>query len=111
MFYPKGDKSREPVPGSIGHIILEPNGKVTFTIQQQLSALPGFVDPYTEWPHFPACVYSTSLSPQLEGVDPEWITSHYARWTFDKTHAVLLNLSHVRVSSANVVLILNSLQD
>ena len=49
------------------------NRLVTFTIRQQLPALPGFVDPYIEWPHFPARVYSTSLSPQLEGVDPEWI--------------------------------------
>jgi hypothetical protein len=58
MFYPKSDRSQEPVPGSIEHIIFEPNGKVTFTIQHQLPALPGFVDPYVEWPHFPACVYS-----------------------------------------------------
>jgi hypothetical protein len=96
MFYPKGDKSQEPIPGCIEHIIFKPNGKVTFTLQQQLPALPGFVDPYIEWPHFPACVYSTSLSSQLEGVDPEWITSHYARWAFDTNHAVVLNLSRVR---------------
>ena len=97
MFYPKGDKSLEPVPGCIEHIIFEPNGKVTFTIRQQLPALPGFVDPYIEWPYFPARVYSTSLSPQLEGVqvDPEWIVSHYARWAFNKNHAVVLNLSRV----------------
>ena len=73
MFYIKGDKSQEPVPGCIEHIIFEPNEEVTFTIQRQLPALPGFVGPYIEWPHFPARVYSTSLSPQLEGVDPEWI--------------------------------------
>ena len=53
------------------------------------------MDPYIEWPHFPARVYSTSLSPQLEGVDPEWIVSQYARWAFDKDHAVVLNLSRV----------------
>lgn len=95
MFYPKGDKSQEPVPGCIEHIMFEPNGEVTFTIRRQLPALPGFVDPYIEWPHFPARVYSTSLSPQLEGVDPEWIVSQYARWAFDKDHAVVLNLSRV----------------
>jgi hypothetical protein len=103
MFYPKGDRSQEPVPGSIEHIIFEPNGKVTFTIRHQLPAPPGFVDPYAEWPHFPARVYSTSLSSQLEGVDPEWIMSHYARWAFDKNHAVVLNLSRVCASSANLV--------
>ena len=32
MFYPKGDKSQEPVPGCIEHIMFEPNGEVTFTI-------------------------------------------------------------------------------
>jgi hypothetical protein len=32
MFYSKGDKSQEPVPGCIEHVIFEPNGKVTFTI-------------------------------------------------------------------------------
>ena len=41
MFYPKGDKSREPIPRCIEHIIFEPNGDVTFTIQWQLPALPG----------------------------------------------------------------------
>lgn len=95
MFYPKGDMSREPVPGCIEHIIFEPNGEVTFTIRQQLPAPSGFVDPYIEWPHFHARVYDTSLAPQLEGVDPEWIVSHYARWAFDKNHAVVLNLSRV----------------
>ena len=108
MFYPKGNRSQEPVPGSIEHIIFKPNGKVTFTIQHQLPALPGFVDPYAEWPHFPARVYSTSLSSQLEGVDPEWIMSHYARWAFDRNHAVLLNLSRVCASSDNMVLVLIS---
>ena len=98
MFYPKGDISREPVPGCIEHIIFEPNGEVTFTIRQQLPALSGFVDPYIEWPYFPARVYSTSLSPQLERVDPEWIVSHYARWAFDKNHAVVFNLSRVCLS-------------
>lgn len=108
MFYPKGDKSQEPIPGSIEHIIFEPNRKVTLTVRRQLPTLPGFVDPYVEWPHFPARVYSTSLSSQLEGVDPEWITSHYARWAFDKNHAVILNLSRVCACSDDVVLILNS---
>ena len=78
MFYLKGDRSQEPVPGSLEHIIFEPNEKVTFTIQHQLPAPPGFVDPYVEWPHLPAHVCSMSLSSQLEGVDPEWIMSHYA---------------------------------
>jgi len=63
MFYPNGDKSRKPVPGCIEHIMFEPDGKVIFTVRQQLPVPPGFVDPYVEWPHFPARVYSTSLSP------------------------------------------------
>ena len=95
MFYPNGNKSQEPIPGCIEHIIFEPNRDVTFTIWWQLPALPGFVDPYIEWPHFPACVYSTSLSPQLEGVDPNWIALHYAWWAFNKNYAVVLNLSCV----------------
>ena len=95
LFYPKGNKSQEPVPGSIKHVIFEPNRELTFTIQQQLPALPGCMDPYIEWPHFPAHVYSMSLSTQLEGIDPEWIMSHYAQWAFDKNHVVILNLSCV----------------
>ena len=44
---------------------------------------------------FPVHVYSTSLSPQLDGVDPDWIMSHYAQWAFNKNYAVVLNLSCV----------------
>ena len=71
MFYPNGDKSREPVPGCIEHITFKPNGKVMFTLRHQQPALLGFMDPYIEWPHFPACFYSTSLLSHLEGADPD----------------------------------------
>lgn len=40
-------------------------------------------------------IYSNSLSSNLEIVRPDWVLSHYARWTINEDHAVVLILSWV----------------
>jgi hypothetical protein len=95
VFYPGGNRSSCPVPGSIQHIVLYPNHDVVFVVQRQVSAPPSQLDPFADYSHFPARIYSNSLSPKLEIVRPDWVVSHYARWAFDKDLAVVLILSRV----------------
>ncbi|PPQ86354.1 hypothetical protein CVT25_002166 [Psilocybe cyanescens] len=94
MFYPKGNRSKRPVPGSIEHIIIYPTNKVLYTIQLQVEAQIGTTDPYAEYPHFPAQLYRNQLSDNLEVIQPDWVMLHYVRWNFSKDHCVVLNLSH-----------------
>jgi len=95
MFYPGGNQSSSPVPGSIQHIITYTNQDVVFVVQRQGSAAPDLHDPYADYPHFPARIYSNSLSSNLEIVSPDWVLSHYTRWAIDKDHAVVMILSRV----------------
>jgi hypothetical protein len=97
MFYPGGDRSLSPVPGFIQHIVTQTNQDVVIVVQRQGSADPGLCDPYTDYPHFPARIYSNSLTPDLEIICPNWVLSHYARWAMDKDHAVVMILSQVRL--------------
>lgn len=94
-FYPAGNQSLSPVPGSIQHVVVYPNQDVLYLVHRQLPAAPGLVDPYAEYPHFPARLYSNALSSDLEVVRPDWVLSHYARWAIDKEHVVVLILSRV----------------
>jgi hypothetical protein len=94
MFYPKGNHAKRPVPGSIKYIIDEKERKL-FAVNRQLPALPGTIDPFHPYEHFPAQIFSTQLSPELELVEPEWVETHYARWCMDQNRAVVLNLSRV----------------
>jgi len=80
VFYPGGNRSSCAVPGSIQHIMFYSNNVVVFVVQRQVSAPPSQLDPYADYPHFPAQIYSNSLSPKLEIVRPDWVVSHYARW-------------------------------
>lgn len=95
MFYPGGNRSLSPVPGSIQHIITYTNQDVVFVVQRQLLATPNLHDPYADYPQFPARIYSNSLSSSLEIVYPDWVLSHYARWAIHKNHAVVMILSRV----------------
>ena len=94
-FYSGGNRSSHPVPGSIQYIVVYPNQDVVYLVKRQMPAAPGLIDPYAEYPHFPARLYTNALSPNLELVRPDWILSHYARWAIDNDHVVVLVLSHV----------------
>ena len=95
MFYPQGDGSISAVPGSIQEIVMYPNMDVAYIVKRQQPTTPGLDDPFSKYPHFPAKLYSCSLSPELEIVRPDWVLSHYARWAIDKVNAVVLLLSRV----------------
>ena len=93
QFYPRGDRSTL-VPGSIKYIYQE-QGRFVLAIQRQLPA-EDVSDPYAIYPHFPANLYSSSLSQELECVEMDWIYAHYARWKVLATQSVVLSLSRVR---------------
>jgi hypothetical protein len=95
VFYPGGNQSSCSVPGSIQYIVFYPNHDVVFVVQRQVAASPRQLDPFADYPHFPARMYSNSLSPKLEIVQPDWVVSHYARWALDNDLAVVLTLSQV----------------
>jgi hypothetical protein len=94
MFYPKGNRAKKLVPGCIKYIIDEPS-RQQFAVNRQMPAPSGTIDPFRPYTHFPAEIFSTKLSPDLELVEPEWVETHYARWCMDSQRAVVLNLSRV----------------
>ena len=102
MFHPEGNTSISPTPASIKYIVVLPevNGlqRTLYTVYRQLETTPGSIDPFAPYaPYFPAKVYSTNLSPNLELISPDWVLSHYARWQLDRDRAVVLTLSRVSV--------------
>ena len=66
---------------------------------QQICACDPVVTPFwwCLWSifYFPAKLYSSSLSQELEHVEPDWIYAHYAKWKVSCTQSVVLSLSHV----------------
>ena len=93
QFYPQGSKSLL-VPGSIKYIYQEQD-RFVLAVQRQLPTSTDISDPYTIYPHFPAKLYSSQLSVELERVQLDWIYSHYARWNLSATQSVVLSLSRV----------------
>jgi len=102
MFYPEGQWSADPVPGSIEYVIHRQDGSIIYAVRQQLPAPLGIVDPFKHYPDFPARVYSTSLSLNLILVLPSWVLCHYGRWHLDDKRAVVLTLSRVRPRLATI---------
>lgn len=95
LFYPNGNHLETPIPGSIEYIVAKPNNDIVYVVRPQLPALPGTLDPFRFYPHFPAKIYSPDLSNQHQVIHPDWVLSHYARWNLDKNRAVVLTLSRV----------------
>jgi hypothetical protein len=94
QFYSQGNRS-SLVAGSIKYIYQE-RGQFVLAIRRQLPIHDAVFDPYAIYPHFPAKLYSSQLSPELERVQIDWIYSHYARWQISTTQSVILSLSRVR---------------
>ena len=95
LFYPDGDESETPIPGSIEYIVAKPNNKVVYVVRPQLAAPLDALNPFRFYHHFPAKIYSPNLSNQRQVVQPNWVILHYARWNLDKNRAVILTLSRV----------------
>lgn len=66
-FYPGGNTSSLPTPGSVKYIYNSLNG-IAFTVQRHYDMLSGTVDPFAFYPNFPAKLYSSILSVKLEVV-------------------------------------------
>ena len=92
QFYPQGNQLML-IPGSIKYIYQE-SSRFVLVIQWQLPS-DNVSGPYSIYPHFPTKLYSSSLSQELEHVEPDWIYAHYARWKVSCTQSVVLSLSHV----------------
>lgn len=93
-FYPNGDLRAPPVAGSIRYIYSTGNG-IRLAISRQQSLPDHVFDPFSCYLHFPAKLYSSNSSSTLESINPDWIYCHYARWTMDENHAVILKLTKV----------------
>lgn len=93
-FYPKGNKSLPPVPGSIKYIFTAQNA-VAFAVQRHLNKCTRTVDPFARYPDFPAKLYSAALADKLEVVEVDWVMSHVARWQISSDDVVVLSLSKV----------------
>ena len=66
-----------------------------FAVQRHLDMQAGTIDPFAPYPNFPAELYSTSLDDNLEIVQVDWVTSHFARWQISACHVVAVSLSKV----------------
>jgi hypothetical protein len=96
LYYAAGDVSKPPVAGSIKYIYTEGN-VVRLAIQRQIYAPAGTTNPFARYLDFPASVYSTSMSIELEMVELIWLAGHYARWAMSEDLCVVLALLKVRL--------------
>ncbi|KIK18689.1 hypothetical protein PISMIDRAFT_108961 [Pisolithus microcarpus 441] len=95
MFYPQGCLSVSSIPGSIKYVFGS-SGFLTFAVQQQLPLPSGMCnDPFASYLHFPAKLYSSAISDDLEIVQLSWVMSHFARLTVADDRAVVLSLCHI----------------
>lgn len=97
-FYPLGDISSPPIPGSIKYIFSS-GDEIIFAVQRQLPCVVGdlVVDPYAPYPNFGAKLYQSRLGDLLEKVKVDWISCHFARWNMTPKYAVVLPLSKASI--------------
>jgi hypothetical protein len=94
QFYVHGNVNSSLVCGCIKYIF-DLDGKMVFAVQRQISAPIGTVDPFDQYPHYPAALYSLRLAERLEIVEVGWVMCHYARWQYSSELAVVLSLFRV----------------
>ena len=93
-FYPRGDLKSNLVPGCIQYIYQ--NASMTYlAIRRHRDLKDEVIDPFSRYPHFPAKLYSSSLSPTLEIVQVGWVHGHFARWQVSPSWVVVLSLCRV----------------
>lgn len=97
LFFPSGNKSSVPVPGSITNIRRRGN-QYFIDVRRQCPLPPGTFDPFEEYKDFPAALYSASLTQAVETIELDWIAAHYARYPWTENEAVVLSLSRVSCS-------------
>ncbi|KAI9570052.1 hypothetical protein HD554DRAFT_2002942, partial [Boletus coccyginus] len=95
ILYHAGSNDHYPaVPDSIKYIF-EVDDKISFAIQRQNIALDDTIDLFYHYLHFPARIYSDTISTTLKRVKPGWVLSHYTRWNFTPGYVVILTLFQV----------------
>jgi hypothetical protein len=94
-FYPNGYKLSPPIPGAITYIYHTDGTPISYAVRRQLPTPPFTLDPYQAYANFPAKLYSSALSENLEMVKPEWVLAHYARWRLSPSEVVVVSLSRV----------------
>jgi hypothetical protein len=92
-FHPKGEKTLV-VPGSIKYIIRKTQDQVLFAVQRHVELPKNTLDPFAQYPYFPAKLHSAILA-DLEIVKVDWVMSHFARWQISSQHVVIVSLSKV----------------
>lgn len=93
----------KPIPGQIRHIYMEDN-HLKFAVCRQKALQFGVLDPFKEYPDFPAQTFSGGFLSDLEVVDISEVVGHYALWTLSPSYAFVVNLSPVRCKSTNFML-------
>jgi hypothetical protein len=95
LFRPGGRSSVTPVPAKIRYIYMDEHEQVTrFAVQRyHASRLPG-LDLFAQWLDFPARLWSTHTN-DLESIQIEWVSSHFASWKFTEDLHVVLSLDRV----------------
>ncbi|KIN97480.1 hypothetical protein M404DRAFT_160305, partial [Pisolithus tinctorius Marx 270] len=99
LFYPGGNQSFPPVPRSIKYIY-QSGDTFIFAVQRQCPLTVGkkeSMDPFTQYPHFPAKLYSSMLEETLESVRCSWVSGHYTCWAISSDTTVVLSLCRVRL--------------
>ena len=91
-YHARGDRSLPPIPGSIKYICSVRN-KISYAVQHQQPLKNNITDPFGGYPYFPAKLYSSAISQDLEIVELDWVTSHFARWKLTQEYSVVLPLS------------------
>jgi hypothetical protein len=94
LFHPDGNIASPPFPASIQYIMANADGSVKYAVRRQ-QPLEHSSNPFRFYLHFPASIYSTSLSSTLEVIEPQWVISHYARLRLDESRCIVLALSRV----------------
>ncbi|KAI6154901.1 hypothetical protein BKA82DRAFT_132274 [Pisolithus tinctorius] len=98
LFYPSGNQSFPPVSRSIKYSGSK-NYSLIFAVQMQHLLTVGkreSMDPFAQYPHFPAKLYSSMLKKTLESIRCSWVSGHYAHWAISSDTAVALSLCRVR---------------
>lgn len=94
IFFPRGDRNAQPVPGHIKYIYTQDRA-VYFAVQQYNACPAGITDPFLRYPNFPARLYSTTLNQSLERIKLESIVGQFAYWQMTEDLAVILKLYKV----------------
>ena len=98
MYYPDGDRSLPPIPGSIQYIY-SIDGRLRFAVRRYHTPTLSYSDPFRHYADFPARIWATDKMDQLEAVEVGWVLSHFAQYRVSDTDVVVLALSQVRFNA------------